>query len=48
MEMMRFQKGFHFSENLTQSWSIENVQNLQPLSNKNIPISKTEDYFENP
>ena len=48
MKMLHFQKGFRFSENLIQSWSIENVQNLLPLSKKNMFIYKTEGYFENP
>ena len=41
-------KGFCFSDNLFQSLSIENVRNRQWLSHKNIPVSQTEGYFENP
>ena len=41
-------KGFGFLENLFQSWSIENVQNFHWSSHKNMPISPTEGYFENP
>ena len=43
-----FEKGLRFSENLFQSWSIENVQNFQWLWQKNMPIPKTEGYFKNP
>ena len=38
----------NFSENFFQSWIIENVQNFQLLSHKNIPNSKAECYFKNP
>ena len=41
-------KGFCFPENLFQSWSIDNVQNVHWLSHKNMPISQMEGYFENP
>ena len=37
---------FIFSENLFRS--IENVQNFRWLSHKNMLISETESYFENP
>ena len=43
-----FEKGFRFPENLFQSWSIENVWNFHWSSHKNMPISQTEGYFENP
>ena len=43
-----FEKGFQFPEYLIQSWSIENVQNFHWLSHKNMPISRTEGYLENP
>ena len=42
-----FELGFHFLANLFQSSSIENVWNFHWLSPKNMPISQTEDYFEN-
>ena len=42
-----FEKDLHFSENLFQNLSIENVQNFQWLSH-NLPISQTEDYLKNP
>ena len=42
------EKGFRFSENLLQSWSIEIVQNFLWLSHKNMSISQTEGYFKNP
>ena len=42
-----FEKGFRFSENLFQSYSIENVQNFQLLPYKIMPIFQTEGYFEN-
>ena len=43
-----FEKGFRFSENFFQSKRIENIQNFQRLLHKNMPISQTEGYFENP
>ena len=43
-----FEKDFRFPENLFQSQSIENVQNFYWLSRKNMTISQTEGYFENP
>ena len=43
-----FEKGFRFSENSFKSKSIENGQNFQSLSHKNITISQTEGYFKNP
>ena len=43
-----FEKGFQFPENLFQSQSIENIWNFHWLSHKNMPISQTEGYFENP
>ena len=43
-----FEKGFRFPENLFQSYSIEYVQNFHRLSHKNMPISQTKGYFENP
>ena len=43
-----FEKGFSFPENLFQSQSIENVQNVYWLSHKNMPVSQTEGFFENP
>ena len=42
------ERGLRSSENVFQSLSIENVQNFQWLSHKNMPISQTEGYFENP
>ena len=42
-----FEKGFRFSENLFQSYSIENVQHFQWLSRKNMPIFQKEGYSEN-
>ena len=57
MEMLRFQsqlfqlqffeKGFRFSENLFQSYGINNVQNFQWLSHKITPIYQKKDYFKN-
>ena len=41
-------KEFRFPEILFQSQSIENVWNFHWLSHKNMPISQTEGYFENP
>ena len=41
-------KYFRFSENLFQSYSIEQFQNFQWLSNKNMLIPQAEGYFENP
>ena len=46
MVLCFFETGFRFSENLFQS--IENVPKSQWLSYKNMPISQTENYFENP
>ena len=43
-----FEKGFSFPENSFQDQSNENVQNFQWLSHKNMQISQTEGYFENP
>ena len=43
-----FEKDFCFSKDLFQSSSIKDVQNFQWLSGKNMPISQTEGYFENP
>ena len=43
-----FEESFLFRENLFKSWSIENAQNFPWLSHKNMPISQTEGYFENP
>ena len=48
MVLQFFKKGSHFPENLFQSESIENVWNFQWLLHKNLPISQTEGYFENP
>ena len=47
MVLWFFEKALHFSWNIFQSWNIENVQNFQWLSHKNIPISQTEGYFKN-
>ena len=38
-------KAFVFSKNLLESWNIENVQNFQWLSHKNMSISETKSYF---
>ena len=43
-----FEKDFLFPENLFQSLSIGKVQNFHRLPHKNMPISQTESYFENP
>ena len=43
-----FEERFRFPEYLFQSEIIENVQNFHWLSHKNMSISQTEDYFENP
>ena len=48
MVIQFFDKGSRFPENLFQSQSIENVQNFHWLSNKNMPISQREGYFEKP
>ena len=48
MVLQVFEKGFRFWENWFQSYNIENVQNFQLLSHKNMPISQTEGYFKNP
>ena len=43
-----FEKCVRFSENLSQNWSLEKAQNFQWLSHKNMLISQTESYAENP
>ena len=43
-----FEKDFRLTENLFQSWNIENVQNFYLLLHKNMPISQTEGDFEIP
>ena len=43
-----FVKDFRLTENLFQSWNIENVQNFYLLLHKNMPISQTEGDFEIP
>ena len=43
-----FWKRFSFSENRFQILSIKIVQNFHWLSHKNMPISQTEGYFQNP
>ena len=48
MVLQFYEKGFRFPENLFQSQSIENVWNFYWLSHKNMLISQTEGYFENP
>ena len=48
MVLQFFEKGFLFLENFFQSWSIESVWNIYWLSHKNMPISQTKGYFENP
>ena len=41
-------KVFRFLENLFQSESTENIQRFNWSWHKNMPISQTEGYFENP
>ena len=48
MVLQFFEKDFHFPENLFQIQSIENFKNFYWLPYKNMPISQTESYFENP
>ena len=43
-----FLKKFSFSRKFISKLSIENVQNFHRFSHKNMPISQTEGYFENP
>ena len=43
-----FERDFGFPENLFPSKGIENFQNLQCLSHKNILTFQKDDYFENP
>ena len=40
-----FEKDFWFFKKSVSK--VQNVQNLQWLSHKNVPVSQTEDYFEN-
>ena len=42
-----FEKSFRFSEHSFKSESIENGQNFQLLSHKNMPISQTDGNFKN-
>ena len=44
--MQLFEKGFRFPENPFQSQSIE--KNFHWLLHKNLPISQTDGYLENP
>ena len=42
-----FQKWFRFSENFSQSYSVENFPIFQWLSHENMPISQEDGSFQN-
>ena len=48
MVLQFFEKRFRFPGKLFQSQSIGNVSHFHRLSHKNMPISQTDGYFENP
>ena len=48
MVLQFFEKKFRFPGKLFQSQSTGNVSHFHRLSHKNMPISQTDGYFENP